>query len=269
MNSDALIKRASVADLCAAYQNAVSEIRECFARLREAQARLNMTFNLRDHGGIDITSNGEWHARTFDADGSINAMKRKAWSMLVERMELRRLLSNKRMEDLNKQLNDGVLPDLTEENVLTFASSFMATAPDLLREMVVEVFDYLRPREGTHRSKYKTNKMVEVGPRVILTGIVERAWGGGFHVHYQRSQMLRSLENVFSALDGQGQTGKRYNSLLEDAINASKSGDGETDYFRFRACKNGNLHVEMKRADLLARFNQVAGGANLRPARSA
>lgn len=42
-------------------------------------------------------------------------------------------------------------------------------------------------------------------------------------------------------------------------------GPGETDLFAFRCCANGNLHLRFRRLDLLARFNQIAGGRRLRP----
>lgn len=76
---------------------------------------------------------------------------------------------------------------------------------------------------------------------------------------------LRALENVFTALDGKGSITKTHNGEIIDAINRSTDGTGETDYFRFRACRNRNLHLEFKRLDLLARLNQIAGGARLRP----
>jgi len=45
---------------------------------------------------------------------------------------------------------------------------------------------------------------------------------------------------------------------LVDAINTS-NGTGETEYFKFKACKNGNLHLEFKRMDLVSKLNQLAG----------
>lgn len=102
---------------------------------------------------------------------------------------------------------------------------------------------------------------------MILPWAVE-AWGFGhpFHVSYgHHDAQLRAIENVFSALDGKGSISKTHNGLLVDAINQSADGRGETDYFRFRCFKNRNLHLEFRRLDLLARFNQIAGGARLRP----
>ena len=33
----------------------------------------------------------------------------------------------------------------------------------------------------------------------------------------------------------------------------------ETDYFRFKWFKNGNMHLTFKRMDLVAKMNQIAG----------
>lgn len=51
---------------------------------------------------------------------------------------------------------------------------------------------------------------------------------------------------------------------LHDTITNSPDGTGKTDYFRFRCCLNGNLHLEFLRLDLVAKLNAVAGGNRLR-----
>ena len=80
--------------------------------------------------------------------------------------------------------------------------------------------------------------------------------------HY-REQNIRAIDNVFHALDGNG-TIKSHRGPLIDAIEASKDGTGETEYFRFRCFRNRNLHLEFKRLDLVAKLNAVAGGMRLR-----
>lgn len=47
---------------------------------------------------------------------------------------------------------------------------------------------------------------------------------------------------------------------LVDAIGTSGiKGVGETEYFKFKCYKNGNLHLEFKRSDLVDTLNQIAG----------
>lgn len=81
-------------------------------------------------------------------------------------------------------------------------------------------------------------------------------------------ERLSALENVFTSLDGRGSVTKNYYSAISTAIKAAPKAEtcqGETPYFAFRGFRNGNLHLRIKRLDLLARFNRMAGGANLRP----
>ena len=127
-----------------------------------------------------------------------------------------------------------------------------------IEEAVREVFEFLRPRN----SRYKTNTEFEIGKRVILFAL-ENKWGGGFRVDHYREQNIRAIDNVFHALDGNG-TIKSHRGPLIDAIEASKDGTGETEYFRFRCFRNRNLHLEFKRLDLVAKLNAVAGGMRLR-----
>jgi len=247
-------------------------VRAAFAAIVAAEERLNTSLGLVGEyatGRIRVDASGRYNDRFNMPDETIKKMAQGTWEHIVERLELRRFMSIKRWEELQKQLKDEKLPAITEENVNAFARGHLAQARGMLKEAVDEVFEWLRPRGNSRVGKLKTNTEMEVGERVILGYTVERAWSGkGLKVHYHRSQHVTALENVFNALDGQGEISKAYQSALETAIAASADGTGETPLFTFRACKNGNLHLTFRRLDLLARFNQVAGGTRLRPAES-
>ena len=94
--------------------------------------------------------------------------------------------------------------------------------------------------------------------------MIQSGWGSAkFRVNLHLEKKLVAMDKVFHALDSKG-VPDGYLSPLVDAINTSETGNGETDYYRFRCYKNQNLHLEFKRMDLVARLNQVAGGATLR-----
>lgn len=195
------------------------------------------------------------------ASKAINAkLKKDAWAIIVERMELRRLLSIKRRTELDSQIEKGELPDLTDENVLALFETSAAKVNTYLEEAVHEVFDYLRPPQ----SRFKTNTEFELGKRVILTWQVEKGWSRGkFRVNYHREKYITALDNVFHMIDGKGPI-KSYHGPLYNAITDSPNGTGNTDYFKFRCCINGNLHLEFLKPDLVAKLNAVAGGNRLR-----
>ncbi len=271
--TDALTTRATVRSLVAAFSAAEATIRASFAALRGAEATLNSAFSLQegDAGWMRVDASRYGYHDNFNAaDMAVERMARKAWARVVERLELRRVMSIERWDALQAQLRDGVLPPFTAEAVEALARD-LPPIHEMHAEAVREVYEWLRPRVGSHTASYKTNQRnarFELGETIILTGMIEKSWQrkGMFGVR-QDGHRLQALERVFLALDGAGMTGRGHYSELEVAIKATTDGGrGRTDLFAFRACANGNLHLRFARPDLLAAFNRVAGGRRLRSA---
>lgn len=269
MSTD-LAHRTTARELAIAFERAERDVRAAFAQIVAAETAVNAAFgNTEGHRAIRVSACGDqWRDNFNDVEQTIEIMTRAAWRTIVDRLELRRFMSIKAYEAMTKALDREKLPPITEESVARFAHDHLARARDYLKEAVDEVFDFLRPHAWTRVGQLKTNTEMEVGERVILSYMVDAGFAAGtFRVTYSgnRSQQLVALENVFSALDGRGEINKAHRSLLAAAIESAANGEGETDLFAFRCCKNGNLHLRFKRLDLLARFNAIAGGTRLRP----
>jgi hypothetical protein len=275
MESSAIVTRATVREMIQTLDKAKDAVRIAYSMLHAAQKSLDDRFKLGGHCGVSIylERHGHRSADYVDADFAVQEMEKQAWRSIVDRLDIWRVMSEARAAELRKLIEDGKLPELTEESAMQLAAAYVGNVDKLIDELTKEVFDWLRPRideegrvytDGT----YKTNKRDVIGPKVIRPYFVD-IWGlggGKFHVRYGACQQrLHTIENLFRALDGKGSTGKGYYSDLENAINASKDGTGQTEYFRFKACKNGNLHIEFLRSDLLAELNRRAGGMNFRP----
>lgn len=273
-----LAKRETITALVGAYQKAEQEIRQAYSLLEAAQKGLDAAF-IAGQGisyGFCVNSDSRYGGPGIGkeaADNCMKKLKRDAWKVIVERLEIRRILSIKRREELDRQLNGerlhyddkpAELPDVTEANIVAMFQEGMEKAGDYAKEAVYEVFDWLRP--SPIMSQYKTNEKWKVGSKVILGWTVESGYGRGkFRVNYHRDKNVTALDNVFHMLDGRGPL-KTYHGPLSDAINNSPDGTGETDFFKFKSFKNGNLHLEFKRLDLVAKINQIAGGNRLKDA---
>lgn len=265
-----LAENVTLAAALAEYQELAASVRDHFEQLAAIEERLGVLFlDQRDSEsitGLDLHSGRGHYSVSFDRpDDVIEMAERRIWSAIVERSGIRRILSDKRAKEIDEQLDRGPLPPLTMPNVQSWIASAQGSAETLLREKVAEVFNWLRPR-----SDYKTNDKYVVGKRVVLEYMVERAdprWGWKPNVNYDKWQILTSLETLFTTMDGRGERTKGWKSDLHTAINAADPENpvGETTYFRFRACRNGNLHLEFRRPDLVAKLNQIAGGMTLRP----
>lgn len=257
-----LAKRHTVRELVAVFQQAEHDVRAAFASITEAERKLNAAFTLGESRSIYVEAGRGYGHDYTDADDAIDRMARQAWGCIVERLELRRMMSIARYDELEKRLKNEKLPPITEESVAAFVRQYGSQIPEMVGEAIKEVFEWLRPRG----SQYKTNSELEIGSKVILSHIIERApLRPGYRIRYYYQQHLTALENVFTALDGQGMISKTHYSALQNAIEASADGVVETSYFRVRCFKNGNMHLELKRIDLLKRFNQMAGGMRLKP----
>jgi hypothetical protein len=268
-DTSALARKITVRELVSAYEDACATVRAAFGMLVEAERRMNAIYAMGESiRSIRITADrGTYRDNFEDVDDCLERIRREAWGVIVDRLELQRMMSIERWNDLSRQLQNGDLPEITEESVFDFAQGYHDALPAMLTEAIVEVFEWLRPRGQHAEPKYKRNSELEVPARIVLTGMVERSFKGGWWLRGHREPRLTALENVFSALDGRGQINKRHKSALQDTIEKLKPGEeGRTPYFAVRCFKNGNVHLTFLRPELLARFNQIAGGARLRPA---
>ena len=251
--------RTTLTEMVSVYRQCETDIRHAYSLLVSAEQRLKQVFNPDSH----LFSLDRNQYRHYDRpDETMAEIKKDAWRALIDRLELRRVLSVKRAEELDRQLRTGEgLPELTEQTIIAMLEGTLSQVNTFIEEAVQEVFEFLRPPG----SRYKTNTEYEVGKRAILSwALNERRSGGKWSVSHHYHQKLTALDNVFHRLDGCG-TVKTHRGPLVDAIEACGSdGKGQTQYFKFLCFHNRNLHLEFKRMDLVSRLNAVAGGKRLK-----
>ncbi len=271
-STDALAIRLSVPELVAVYQQAEADVRAAFRQLRTSTDRLTATMALAGNAIHLRGRHGQHHdASEVDVERIVTEMRRDVWRVLVDRMELRRLMSIKAWEELDRKIEREEPPQITEAIVEGMARGFAQSVPEMLEAAVKEVFEILRPPG----SRYRTNTEYEIGERVILERRLESGmWAGGkWHVDHRYSQELIALENVLEMLDGKrpGADGRHYSALQAriQEIPRTEPCHGGTSLFGFRGYKNGALHLRFRRMDLVRRLNAIAGGARLKPPTSA
>lgn len=251
-----VIQRQSPEYLAGIYNDAVNKIRDAFAEVNRQEARIREAFGEDSYIRVETR-----HLRFDDPDDVLKDMERKAWSRVVNIAGVRRMMSVNKAKAMDEQLNHGQLPPLTAEAIRAFIADTKENAGQYIAEAVKEVHNWLRPTGD----RYKTNSQFDVGEKVVLTGMVRPGYTPErFSMAYWGSatDRTRALDNVFAMLDGKpGVT--THQGWLADAISQAPFGAGETEYFRFRAFKNGNLHLQFKRMDLVDRLNAIAGGRNL------
>ena len=204
-----LIKRTTIIEMVTTWERAQKDITECLKTLTETEKRLEQVF------GSYCWDNDA--VKRMDTEKLLKSIRRRAWGYLIEKSEMRRLLSVRRAKELDEQLEKGELPEINEEEIIKMVKSAVENVGKFSDELIEEVFNILRP----HQSGYKTDAKFAsaLGNRVILPHRVTSFYSGNgkFRCQYHYENDLRAIDNVFHALDGQGFS-KSYYGNLYDAI---------------------------------------------------
>lgn len=267
--------RKTAQEMVAAYHQAISDIEAGYKQVFAAEEILKSAFG--EHYSDFSTLPDHCRDNNAGVLKSVEArLRRNAWKAIVNKLDIRKIMSVKRVEEMDKRLEEADLPPIDEAAVFDMLKSLSDSAETFVADAVKEVFDYLRPaaHQAGWQKTYKTNELngkFELGKKVILGWMVERGYSrtATMRVRYGQEKYLIAIDHVFALLDGKA-TGDKlsYQSPLVDAINTSPDGKGETEYFKFEAYLNMNLHLEFKRMDLVKLINQIAtDGTQLRSAR--
>lgn len=243
------------------FSEATTDIARAVGELRAATKRLDAAFRTdADHDWSRFGLEIEFRRHRCDDVKDIQGyMEREAWSVLVDKLGIKNVMSVAKRKEFDEQLERGQLPPVCEETISAILLGLVGQAKDFAKEAAREVFDILRPR-GHWGGQYVTNNAFRVGRRVILSNRVEQSYSGGFRCNYHWTQELTAIDGIFHLLDGKGVM-RRNRGPLVNAIDACDStGRGETEYFRFKCFKNRNLHLEFRRLDLVKQLNGLASG---------
>lgn len=260
-NEDNLpIKHQSIWEIVNSYETAQKEIVAAYKILSQAETRLKIFCNY-PHVLPDRRS---MYGDNHEVKKILKEIKLEAWRGILKKTNAVEFMTPKRYDkfqnDLDKPDN---LPEITFETVRDFVENVINAAPDMLIEFIKETFDWLQPG-GWALNNYKTNhkSKYELKEKIIKPGIFELRWGGGSSLRYYYQNSISAMDNAFSLLDGKGTAKPRAeNSALSniEAACENKLRECETDYFKFKWYKNGNMHLLFKRMDLVNKMNQIAG----------
>ena len=141
-------------------------------------------------------------------------------------------------------------PEFTEANIRSTFIDLHGTARGMFQRGVVNVFRYLSDDYKTNR-----NEPFRIGRKLVMTYMTDKAFGGGLALNYHGARdKLNDIDRVVRTLGGMTFTA----GALPVAVNQSLKLDQvyECDLYRAKGFKNGNLHFEFKRDDLLDLVNE-------------
>ena len=194
---------------------------------------------------------------------ALRELRIAAWRYIMRRCMVVELISQERHKKLSKTFEDGDVPPFTEQNVFATMESIREGLTSMVQESIMEAYEILRPRHDS----YKTNSEYKVGKRVILSGSNHQWMLPRITISTHREADLRAIDKALHLLDGKGvpkypnDAATIIREALQDRLAASLPID--TPYFKVKCFRNGNIHLEFKRDDLVTELNRVAGGGML------
>lgn len=202
--------------------------------------------------------------RSVDAYNSFaQELKSLAWRVILNKIGIERLMTSSIREQFQRNINSQYLIDLTEENVYNLVKMLLFNGQNILKQSVVDVFDYFTKYHGKNRCHvegWKTNSAWKVNKKVILPyAIKNESWYDHYRVDY--SSRFTDVEKAMCYV-----LGRKYEDLdsyfmLQNQIEQVRIGDSSlhsSHFFDFRCYKKGTIHLYFKKEEEWALFNQTA-----------
>jgi hypothetical protein len=264
MPENELMPRQTITSLVQAHDAAVKLAMEGLEKLSQAQALLERTFGKYKHEVIPRDRLNSYALEVsslhLTLEESARHIRVNSWAYLLEQTGLEALLSSKRKEEIKGQLKKGEAPPFTVDNAMAHLGHMAGGLDEYFAEAVREVWDWLKPWRS---DKLKTNSKsrYELGLKLIKCHLVSFSWGSFSFNHWSNGEShVHDLDKVFHLLDGAGIP--KYSGDLVTAMKAAMAAGGRecsTSYFGVRWFKNGNVHFEFLRPDLVQKLNAKAG----------
>lgn len=255
-NMNDIARRDTVEQLVALYNRIRREATAGYRLMNRAQT--SFRDRIYQYGRLNASQHDytDW---TEDALARVlERIRRETWRGIMDKLNVRGVMDSERRNKLDKQLETGDgLPEITTEAVLDVIHGMIGQVGDFATAQIREAFELIRRKSDGYKS---TGQAWKIENKAVLGWMCEQGYGGHpFRLSYHAENDARTIESAFRLLDGKGPL-QSHTAEFAGVLNSSPAGEGETEYFRFRAHKNRNLHVWFKRMDLVERMNEMAGG---------
>lgn len=173
------------------------------------------------------------------------------WRRAFDLTGFKQLMDAEAVKEFERSLSP-IAPEFTEANIRATFIDLRINAASMFRRGVVNVFRYLS-------SDYRTNaaEPFRIGAKVIISWMIGPSYRRGLAIKYTASDKLNDIDRVFQTLDEKPFQPRSLESAMNAAFELGQV--FESEYYRAKAFKNGNMHLEFKRLDLLEKVNgQIA-----------
>jgi hypothetical protein len=206
-----------------------------------------------NHGRRDSSNIGMEHNRKEFG----KQLDRNLWRLAFEKTNLMQVLDAEARKEFEKALDEDT-PEFTVANIRSTFYSVAVDAEMMMNRGIVNVFKWLSP-------KYKTNsnEPFKLDRKCVATWMFRYCvYSRYLQVNYGRAQdTFNDIDRVLKTLDGKKHIPRELHCAIDAAMKECAAKDlpyiYENDYLKVKGFKNGNCHMEFKRADLLEKINDA------------
>ena len=198
------------------------------------------------HGRYLMPHNGQLRDSAERVQAELDA---SMWRRAFDLTGFKQLMDAQAVADFERGLSPRP-PEFTEANIRSTFIDLHGKSREMFRRGVVNVFRYLS-------DDYKTNSRepFRIGRKLVMTYMVQSAFGGGFQLHYGGAvDKLNDIDRVIRTLGGMSFTAGALPVMVNQALKLGEV--HECELYRAKGFKNGNMHFEFKRQDLLDLLNE-------------
>lgn len=255
MLENAIVPRASIDEIVGLRSESLRLFREGYAMLREARSLADRASPqgylppMPEDAKRYLESCSERNEDDFQASMT-KVVDQAIWDNLIHITGIERLMDAQARNEFRHQLRSSP-PEVTVENCMATIETLMLDARHIFLRGIANVFARLDRR-------FRTHDAFSIGSKIIFDMAFDQygSWSGR-----RCDEYLRDVERTFHVIEGREQP-ERYAGII-GAIDDQRKGyraqsfEAQSEYFRAKAFKNGNLHVWFKRDDLVVEVNKL------------
>lgn len=197
----------------------------------------------------------------------LDTLLEKAWAKIYDHPALKNGLTTAARESIEAFRQSRKRVDFTRENIQNLIKTIASQQEKLLRECVIDMFDWFTKYHKDNREHvegWKSDECWRVNKRIVLPNIIEIDWGGRLSVSWGQMSRLNDVDRAICLV-----TGAKYDEItplgsrVDNVLRGGwPSGEQfESKYFLVRAYKKGTIHLVWKDEETRKKFNFAAAAA--------
>jgi hypothetical protein len=190
-------------------------------------------------------------------------LQKAGWKFIFNKMDMQKHMTKGLREDINKFVEQQINIPFTMKNIYHMLDMVIQTHGQRMDKAILEVFDRITEHHHDNRhlvKGWKTNSHFLVGKKFILPNQINPAKEYGYTSDYY-SYLQSSYENAIGDFEKAlcYISGRNYEDIrtLSGSINRNTySSWYDSEFFKYKGYKNGNMHFEFNDEDIWGKFNQ-------------